>query len=114
MKIAFTPSEHASIIQRLRSYSPAVDPIAVEFWWVKFWFKSTCGMFRPVNKICMSLKDKLAIMDGVADDVICHELVHMRQYREQGKIMYALNNLLKLNEQEAYAEQERVRKIIEG
>jgi hypothetical protein len=53
-------------------------------------------------------------MDGVADDVICHELIHARQYREQGWLKYSMMNLFKINEREAYAEQERVRKIVEG
>lgn len=114
MKQEFTFEEKFCLVERLMKYSPVVNPLTVNYFWTDFWLIGTCGMFKPSNNIYLSAKDKLAILDGVADDVICHELVHYKQYQEQGWVKYAIRNLTKLNEAEAYAEQERVRKIIEG
>lgn len=106
MKTPFTPDEHASIVARLRTYSPAVDPIGVEFWWVDFKFESTLGQFKPKKSIYLSGKDKSAILqDGTADSIILHELEHCASYRRQGWLLYALGNLSKVNEWSAYAKQ---------
>jgi len=109
----FTKYEADVIRERLAKYDVIV-PDNIEFFWCDFWLSGTNGMFKPKNKIYLRAKDKLVILDGVADDVICHELVHARQYREQGWFKYRLGNVLNSNEKEAYAEQERVRAIIEG
>ena len=109
----FTKYESDVIRERLAKYTVIV-PDDVEFFWCDFWLSGTNGMFKPKNKIYMRAKDKLVILDGVADDVICHELVHYWQYQYQGWFKYSMLNLSKVNEKEAYAEQERVRAIIEG
>ena len=109
----FTKSEADVIRKRLAKYAVIV-PDEIEFYWADFWLSGTNGMFKPKNKIYMRRSGKLVILDGVADDVICHEIVHYKQYKEQGWLKYRLGNVLNSNEREAYAEQERVRQIIEG
>ena len=108
-----TFDEKKAICERLAKYGPVFPPAFINFFWTEFIFESTCGMFKPANKIHLRESDKLAILDGAADDVICHELYHAKQYAEQGWLKYSVRNLLRLNEPEAYAEQERVRRMIE-
>jgi hypothetical protein len=114
MRTPFTADECITMQARLKKYGPAVDPATVDFYWVEFWFERTCGYFKPKRSIYLNIKDRLAIVDGNADDIICHELYHCMQYRKLGWLRYSLRNLTKISEIEAYAEQERVRVLMEG
>jgi len=114
MKQELTLDEKITLCKRLVKYSPAYPCMKIDYYWTRFWMSGTCGYFKPSKSIYLSSKDKLAILDGNADDVICHELYHAMQYETQGAARYAIRNLTKLNEPEAYAEQERVRAMKEG
>lgn len=108
----FTLAEKAKLCLRLKKLQPAVDPMGVEFAWARFRFKDTCGMFIPPGTICFNRDVRLAMEDGGMDDVVCHELRHVMQYREQGWLRYSLRNLTRINELEAYAEQEGDSQVI--
>lgn len=101
----FTQYESDIIRERLAKYAVIV-PDKVRYFWTDFWMESTLGQFKPKDKIYLSKKDRLAIIDdGVADSIILHELEHYRQYKA-GKIKYYLGNLFKVNEWAGYARQE--------
>ena len=100
---------------RLSGYDPKAMPCMAEYYLDDSMTldNGILGKFILPNRIHLPASAEWELMNGnLYDPTICHELVHLAQYRKQGVIIYALRNLTRINEFAANKEEMRVRRIM--